>query len=219
MYMMSQHESDATRRERARLVALLRREGIRDERVLAAMARVPRHTFLPSAARYRAYEDRAQSIGWGQTISQPWIVARMTELAEVGPDSKVLDVGTGSGYQAAVLAELGAQVYGIELLAELAEQASERLDLLGYDNVDVVRGDGYGGRPDRAPYDAIIVAAAPKEVPSSLIKQLKPGGRLVIPVGPERGIQSLQLVVKTEQGEVEVSDQLPVRFVPLVRGN
>jgi len=193
--------------------------GIRNERVLAVMQKVPRHEFVPEAVRAEAYHDRTLPIGQGQTISQPYIVAFMTEVADPQPGQRVLEIGTGSGYQAAVLAELADEVYTIELLPELAEQARKRLERLGYGNVHVKPGDGYQGWPERAPFDAIVVTCGAKEVPEPLFQQLKHGGKLVIPVGGMDEEQSLRVVTKGPEGMREVQDLLPVRFVPLRRAD
>lgn len=192
----------------------LRMRDIDDERVLAVMGRVPRHEFVPPEDRGAAYEDGPLPIGHGATISQPYIVALMTQLAQVAPGQRVLDVGTGSGYQAAVLAELGAEVYGVEIVDALAQAASERLSRLGYDAVTVRQGDGHLGWPEHAPFDAIIVAAATPSVPAALLEQLAIGGRMVIPVGPA-GDQSLELIVRDVDG-LRRRHVTPVRFVPLV---
>ncbi len=189
--------------------------GVTDPGVLGAMRTVPRHEFVPPGLRIEAYEDRPLPIGHGQTISQPYIVALMTELAAVKPGERVLEIGTGSGYQAALLAELGAEVYGIEIVEPLATAARDRLRRLGYDGVQVRHGDGYRGWPEAAPFAAIVVAAAPPEVPPALIEQLAPGGRLVIPVGGTE--QELRLLVKTPAG-LETRVVVPVRFVPMVHG-
>jgi len=186
--------------------------GVRDPKVLAAMRKVPRHLFIPEANRSLAYEDRPVSIGHDQTISQPYIVAAMTELAAVGPGDKVLEIGTGSGYQAAVLAELVEHVYTIEIVEPLAKSAKDSLKSLGYKNVTVIHGDGYRGLPDKAPFDAIVVTAAPKDVPKPLIDQLALGGRMVIPVGEVH--QELKLLVKTKKG-LEARKVFDVRFVPM----
>ena len=181
------------------------------------MRTVPRHEFVPEAFRNAgAYRDSPLPIGSGQTISQPYIVALMTDLADAGPDSTVLEIGTGSGYQAAVLAEFVGQVYTIEIIEELGRRAAETLERLDYGNVSVKIGDGYQGWPEFAPFDAILVTAAPETIPEPLIEQLKPGGRMVIPVGPEYTIQSLQVLEKTAEGETRVTDVLPVRFVPFL---
>jgi protein-L-isoaspartate(D-aspartate) O-methyltransferase len=193
--------------------------GYVDPRVLAVMDKVPRQEFVPDRYRDDAYDDRPLSIGHGQTISQPFIVALMTDMLEIGPDDIVLEIGTGSGYQAAVLARLVGDVHTIEIVPELAESAKERLERLGYDNVHTYTGDGYYGRLDAAPFDAIMVTAAAHQVPPPLIQQLKPGGRMVIPVGSGFALQHLMLVEKDEDGQVRTRQTLPVRFVPLTRGS
>ncbi|MEM9459421.1 MAG: protein-L-isoaspartate(D-aspartate) O-methyltransferase [Myxococcota bacterium] len=185
---------------------------IRDPRVLAAMGEVPRHAFVSDAAQSVAYRDGPLPIGHGVTISQPYIVALMTQRAQVQRGSRVLDVGTGSGYQAAVLAALGAEVYGIEIIEPLAEAAIERLARLGYP-ATIQAGDGYRGWPEHAPFDAIILAAAPHAVPPPLVEQLAVGGRLVLPVG-ERGRQVLMVVTRTSAGS-ERERVIPVAFVPM----
>lgn len=190
-----------------------------DARVMAVMGEVPRHAFVPETARSLAYVDRPLPIGYGQTISQPYIVALMSHLLAVGPGDTVLEVGTGSGYQAAVLDALGARVRSIEIVKPLAEQAGERLARLGYRRTEVRAGDGYFGWPQAAPFDAIIVTAAAGHVPPPLIEQLRPGGRMIIPVGPAFMLQHLMLVTKTESGEVSSDILLPVRFVPLTGGH
>lgn len=192
----------------------LRRRGITDERVLGAMRRVPRELFVAPDDRVRAYEDGALPIGCGQTISQPFVVAAMCQLLALQGHERVLDVGTGSGYGAAVLAELAAEVVSIERVPELAEQARAALDAAGYGNVEVRVGDGSLGAPDRAPFDAVAVAAAAPGVPDSLYGQLAPGGRMVLPRG-SRSSQRLVLVVRTPAGPVE-QGSMRVRFVPLV---
>jgi protein-L-isoaspartate(D-aspartate) O-methyltransferase len=191
--------------------------GVRDARVLAAMRAVPRHEFVPEPERRYAYEDYPLPIGHDQTISQPYIVALMTELARPSPTDVVLEVGTGSGYQAAVLAKLLARVRTIELEPELAASAAARLVRLGYANVVVRQGDGYHGWPDEAPFDVIVVTAAPEEVPPALVAQLKPGGRLVIPVGPVHDVQELRVIEKDTAGKTRTRTVIPVRFVPLRR--
>jgi protein-L-isoaspartate(D-aspartate) O-methyltransferase len=192
----------------------LRERDIEDERVLAAMERVPRHVFVPPELREHAYEDAALPIGSGQTISQPYMVARICEALALTGRERVLDVGTGSGYQAAVLAELVAEVDTIERLPELAERARESLRAAGYDRVRVHVGDGTRGLADRAPFDAIAVAAAAPELPKALYEQLEPRGRLVVPVG-RRGVQRLEVVVRSPEGPAIVRS-VPCRFVPLV---
>jgi protein-L-isoaspartate(D-aspartate) O-methyltransferase len=190
---------------------------VRDAAVLRVLREVPRHRFVPEHLVRHAYADHPLPIGGGQTISQPYIVAAMTELAGIRPDDRVLEVGTGSGYQAAVLSRLAREVYTIEILPELAASARERLLRLGYTNVTVQAGDGYLGWPEHAPFDAILVTAAPDDVPEPLIEQLKPGGRMVIPVGPTYAVQSLLVVEKDAEGVVRQRNVMPVRFVPLVR--
>jgi protein-L-isoaspartate(D-aspartate) O-methyltransferase len=187
--------------------------------VIDAMSKVAREEFVPEELRARAYENRPLPIGSGQTISQPFIVALMTDLAAVGPESVVLEVGTGSGYQAAVLAEIVDHVYTIEIVEPLGRRATETLARLGYDNVTTRIGDGYRGWPEAAPFDAIVVTAAPEEVPVPLIEQLKVGGRIVIPVGPQDRTQSLRVLEKSIDGSVETSEVLPVMFVPFTRDN
>ena len=184
--------------------------------VMRALEDVPRHEFVPPERKSRAYENRPLPIGYGQTISQPYIVALMTDLLEVGPGSIVLEVGTGSGYQAAVLAELGVRVFSVEIIPPLAESAMRRLERLGYRDVVVKLGDGYYGWAEHAPFDAIIVTAAAGHVPPPLVQQLVAGGRMVIPVGPRFAVQHLLLVEKgAEEGQVFARSILPVRFVPL----
>ena len=190
----------------------IRARGVLDEKVLAAMGKVPRHLFVPEELAGAAESDEPLPIGYGQTISQPYIVALMTELAGLEGGETVLEVGTGSGYQAAVLAEIAAHVFSIEIVEPLAASAAERLRRLGYANVVVRQGDGYRGWPGEAPFDAIIVTAAPDHVPEPLVAQLKVGGRLVIPVGDLS--QELLTITKTENGTV-TERQIPVRFVPM----
>jgi len=191
--------------------------GIRNVRVLEAMRTVPRHEFVPEAYRGLAYEDSPLPTRSGQTISQPYIVALMTESIDPSPGQRVLEVGTGSGYQAAVLAKLVRDVYTIEILPELAKSAAERLERLKISNVHVREGDGYLGWPEQAPFDSILVTAAAGEIPEPLVEQLKPGGRLVIPVNTNQGYQSLQVIEKDVNGGKKIRDLIPVRFVPLVR--
>ena len=186
-----------------------------DARVLEAMARVPRHEFVPAGLVDVAYRNRPLPIGHGQTISQPYIVAIMTDLLGLEPGQRVLEIGTGSGYQAAVLAEFGALVWSIEIVPALAEQAAERLPRLGYDEVETRQGDGYYGWPEEAPFDAIIVTAAASHVPPPLLQQLKPGARMIIPVGSPFSTQQLLLVTRDENEQVRTRQVLPVRFVPL----
>ena len=186
--------------------------------VMAAMAKVPRHKFVPPDEVPYAYENRPLPIGYGQTISQPYIVALMTDLTQVGPGDVVLEIGTGSGYQAAILAELAQAVYTMEIIEPLAVQAGERLGRLGYAKVQTRLGDGYHGWPEHGPYDAILVTAAASHVPPPLIAQLKAGGRMVIPVGAPFMIQYLLLIEKAGDGSVSTRQVLPVSFVPLVGG-
>ena len=188
--------------------------GVKNPRVLAVVAEIPRHEFVPEAAASFAYSDGPLRIGHGQTISQPFIVASMTELLDPQPGDTVLEIGTGSGYQAAVLARLVKRVYSIEVVPELASSARKRLRELGYDNVEVITGDGYAGLAEHAPFDGIMVTAAPASVPPPLIEQLAVGARLVIPVGV--AAQDLRVIERTEDG-ISQRSEYPVRFVPFVR--
>ena len=202
--------------QRQRMVTeQLKARGISDERVLNAMNKVPREEFVPPDSRDGSYEDGPLPIGYGQTISQPYIVAFMTEQLRLKPSDRVLEIGTGSGYQAAILAELMSQVYSIEIVEPLAKNAEATLQRLGYENVHVKIGDGYKGWPEAAPFDAIIVTCAPDRVPQPLVDQLKDGGRMVIPVG-DRIAQELYLLEK-KNGQLKQSATLPVRFVPMAR--
>ena len=205
---------EALRAERESLVSELGSGGF-NERVLAALGRVPRHEFVPGSVRSQAYENRPLPIGRGQTISQPLIVALMTDLLEVKSGDRVLEIGTGSGYQAAVLAELGVLVYTIEIDPELGRRAADTLSRLGYAGVNTRIGDGFQGWPEQAPFDAVIVTAAPTSIPPPLLAQLKAGGRLVVPVGAAFAPQSLLLVTKQADGGIETRKVLPVAFVPL----
>jgi protein-L-isoaspartate(D-aspartate) O-methyltransferase len=193
--------------------------GVRDPEVLRVLRAVPRHLFVPEAARSLAYADRPVPIGYGQTISQPYIVGFMTELLAPARSHKVLEIGTGSGYQAAVLSALARQVFSIEIVPELARSATATLKKLGYENVTVRLGDGYKGWPDAAPFDRIILTAAPPEIPKTLLDQLAPGGKLVAPVGSSVFSQELVVVDKTPDGKLKKRSALPVMFVPMVRGN
>ena len=194
------------------------REGVRDSATLAAMRSVPRHEFVPAIVRDLAYENAPLPIGYEQTISQPYVVAFMTEQLRPRAGMKVLEIGTGSGYQAAILAAAGCQVYTIEIVEPLATAAAAVLARLGYHRVHVRHGDGYQGWPDQAPFDAVIVTAAAPEIPAALLDQLAPGGRLIMPVGPRDGMQWLELVEKDARGRLGRRTLLPVRFVPLVEG-
>jgi protein-L-isoaspartate(D-aspartate) O-methyltransferase len=206
-------DSYAAARQRMVETQMMTRD-ITDPEVLAAMQKVPRHLFVPPEDVDRAYGDHPLPIGYGQTISQPYMVAAMSQLLDVKPGDKILEIGTGSGYQAAVLAELTDQVYTVEIIEELAESAAARLRELGYTQVHIKNADGYFGWEEYAPYDAIIVTAAPDHIPQPLVKQLKEGGRLVIPVGPQGSLQTLWLVEK--KGDQVLSRQvMGVVFVPL----
>jgi protein-L-isoaspartate(D-aspartate) O-methyltransferase len=190
-------------------------KGRLDEAILEVIGRVPRHAFVPEALRGEAYANRPLPIGYGQTISQPYIVALMTDLLEPGPDDVMLEVGTGSGYQAAVLAALVRRVYTIEIVPELGRSAAERLARLGCANVETRVGDGYYGWPEAGPFDGIVVTAVAGHIPPPLIRQLKPGGRMVVPLGQPFGVQQLVRVTKDAQGNLTTQQVLPVRFVPL----
>lgn len=211
--------AERRRRMLAEIAATYReaRTGRPDPRVMEAIGKVPRHEFVPPSLAASAYDNRPLPIGAGQTISQPYIVALMTDLARLQPSHRVLEVGTGSGYQAAILGELAAQVHTIEILPALAATAKERLARLGYRNIEVVAGDGYEGMESRAPFDAILVTAGADHVPPALVRQLRPGGRMVIPVGPALSVQELTVVEKSADGSVATRRVLPVRFVPLTR--
>jgi len=190
-----------------------------DERVMKAMEKVPRHEFVPEDMRDLAYINGPVSIGHGQTISQPYIVALMTALLSPQPDHKVLDVGTGSGYQAAILSRLVNTVYSVEIVSSLAEQAKSRFQALGYHNIKVNIDDGYAGWLDESPYDGIVVAAATPVIPIALVQQLNPGGIMVLPLGDPNKYQELITVNKTMQGEISTRSILPVSFVPMVGGD
>jgi protein-L-isoaspartate(D-aspartate) O-methyltransferase len=195
----------------------IRQRGVTDARVLDAMRRVPRERFVPDDATARAYDDTPLAIGFGQTISQPYIVAYMTEALAIQPSHRVLEIGTGSGYQAAVLGLLARDVYTVEIVPQLARAASAVLKELGHTNVHVREGDGYAGWVEHAPFDRIMVTAAPDEIPQPLIDQLAPGGRLVIPVGSQGETQWMTIVEKTAKGVAE-RRTIPVQFVPFTRG-
>jgi protein-L-isoaspartate(D-aspartate) O-methyltransferase len=188
------------------------------DRVMAALAAVPREKFVASGDEGYAYRNMARAIGHGQTVSQPFIVALMTDMLEVGAEDRVLEIGTGSGYQAAVLAGLVGRLYSIETVPELAQLAQERLRGMGFSNIETRLGDGYAGWPEEAPFDAIIVTAAAPSIPKALVDQLKPGGRMAIPVGEPKGPQTLMLGVKRADGGLDLQKTLPVAFVPMVTG-
>lgn len=206
------------RQQRAEMVSVIRRDGVVDAGTLRAIGAVPRHEFVPAGYRPHAYENRPLPIGHGQTISQPYIVAFMTEILQLSPGMKVLEVGTGSGYQAAVLAEVGCEVYTVEIFEALATEATERLQRLGFDNVTSRHADGRYGWSRHAPYDAVIVTAAGGSIPPALIEQLKLGGRMIIPVGSLYGVQHLILVEKVSNTDVRTRSVLPVTFVPILKG-
>jgi protein-L-isoaspartate(D-aspartate) O-methyltransferase len=222
---MAQSQADTMSAERAGMLAAIRESVLESasytgrsqlsERVMSAMGSVPREEFVLPSYRRMAYDNTPLPIAAGQTISQPLIVALMTDLLDPQPSDVVLEVGTGSGYQAAILSGLVKQVYSVEIVEELAVSAAAVLDRLGYDNVTVRAGDGYAGWPEHAPFDGIIVTAAADEIPPPLLQQLKPGGKLVIPVGAEHGYQELLLIEVGEVGEIHERSVLPVRFVPL----
>jgi protein-L-isoaspartate(D-aspartate) O-methyltransferase len=203
--------------DRNTMVRVIRGYGLDDPAVLKVMGTVPRHEFVPKARRNMAYYDSPLPIGHGQTISQPYMVAEMTRLLKLTPDSRVLEIGTGSGYQAAVLTGFTRHVRTVEIIPPLAEQASRRLKRLGYDVVEVRCADGYHGWPGGGSFDAIIVTCASGQIPPPLIRQLKPGGRMIIPVGRAFAVQSLMLVEKAKDGTVRSRSLMPVRFVPLTR--
>ena len=194
----------------------IRGRGVRDERVLDAMRRVPRHELVPPSSLTRAYEDTPLQIGEGQTISQPYIVGLMTEMLRVGADDRVLEVGTGSGYQTAVLAELARTTFTVEIREELARRARLNLEKLGFTNIDFRIGDGYAGWPEAASFDCIVVTAGAEGIPPKLVAQLRPGGRMVIPVGDTLRGQILQLVTKQSDEAIDTKDTVPVRFVPMI---
>jgi len=218
-------DADAYARARDRLIEIIKADVVAtrdhlqqdalDPRVIGALRKVPRHLFVPASQKEHAYENRPLPIGHGQTISQPYIVAIMTELLQPQPDHRVLEVGTGSGYQAAVLAELVESVYTIEIIEPLAQQGAENLHSAGYHKVHTRVGDGYYGWESAAPFDGILVTAVASHIPPPLIKQLKPGGRMVIPVGAPFMTQYLMLVVKEREGQISTRQILPVSFVPL----
>jgi len=215
--IMSHAEDTSYKAQREAMVrSQIKGRGIKSEAVLKAMQTVPRHLFVPYNMREYAYTDRPLQIGFEQTISQPYIVAYMTEALNIKPGDKVLEIGTGSGYQAAVLSAIGAEVFSIEIIPKLAEMAQENLRNNGYTNVRVKCGNGYNGWPEEAPFDAIIITAAPETIPQTLIDQLKTGGTMILPVGPVHSIQTLKKVVKKPHG-IKQTTLLPVRFVPMIK--
>jgi len=210
-------DTEGYRQERSSLVASIRaRERIKPS-VAEALLEVPRHAFVPEGQRHRAYDDSPLTIGHGQTISQPTVVAMMTDALDLDGDEVVLEVGTGSGYQAAVLSRIAKRVESIEIVEPLAERAKATLARLGYDNVRVHVGDGYAGLPGLAPFDRIIITAAPPEIPSELEKQLATGGKMVVPIGPRFAVQDLLVLEKQPDGTMKRISLGPVRFVPMVR--
>jgi protein-L-isoaspartate(D-aspartate) O-methyltransferase len=211
-------ERDAYERQREDMVRLIEAYGVRDSATRAAMRSVPRHEFVPRESAGRAYNDHPLPIGYGQTISQPYIVAFMTEILNASPGMKILEVGTGSGYQAAVLGEIGCEVFTVEIFEALATSARQRLERLGFENVTVRHADGHYGWEEEAPFDAVIVTAAAGHIPPALVEQLRPGGRMVIPVGSVYGVQNLILVEKHSEEDVRTRSLLPVRFVPMLQG-
>lgn len=209
---------DSTARLRERMVSeQIQQRGIRHPRVLQAMRATPRHLYIPTHARAAAYDDHPVPIGYGATISQPYIVALMTELLDPSPRHRILEIGTGSGYQAAILAQLAAEIYSIEIVPELARSAAQTLRSLGHTNVSVRQGDGYKGWPERAPFDRVILTAAPPAIPQALLDQLAPSGRLVAPVGT-LGSQELVLIEKNPDGSTRRRTVCPVAFVPMRPG-
>lgn len=216
---MEDLEEEMLAHERDEMVEVLKRYGIRDRRVLMAMGKIRRHVFIPETHCEHgvAYGDHPWGIGEGQTISQPYIVAYMTEKLQLQPGERVLEIGTGSGYQAAVLAELGVYVYSIEVISNLAQHARDVLVSEGYgDRILVLTGDGYKGWAEQAPFDAVIVTCAPEDVPRTLVDQVKEGGRMILPVGAS-GVQRL-VVLRKRAGKIKMENDLPVRFVPMVAG-
>jgi protein-L-isoaspartate(D-aspartate) O-methyltransferase len=221
----AQDEEDAMRKARQRMVKEIELDvtvtsayigrGQLSQEIMRIMGEVPRHEFVPEDERGAAYVNAPLPIGYGQTISQPYIVALMTDLLAVSRDAKVLEVGAGSGYQAAVLSHLVKEVHSIEIIPQLAQSCRERIARLGYANITIHEGDGYYGLEDEAPFDAIVVTAAASTIPPPLVRQLMPGGRLVIPVGTPFAVQHLMLVEKNKQGEISMRQVLPVQFVPL----
>ena len=215
--IFAQNDKDYEELREAMVKMQIESRGVKDEDVLSVMRDVPRHLFIDESLWPKAYSDGPLPIGHGQTISQPYIVAFMTELLRPDTHHMVLEIGTGSGYQAAVLAKLVHHVYTIEIVPELGRNAKAALKRLGYDNISVRVGDGYKGWPEEEPFDRIIVTAAPEKVPEALVDQLKPGGRMVLPVGPRWWGQDLLVIEKNERGKVVRKNTIPVRFVPMIR--
>ena len=215
--IFAQNDKDYEELREAMVKTQIESRGIKDEDVLSVMRDVPRHLFIDESLWPKAYSDGPLPIGHGQTISQPYIVAFMTELLRPDTHHMILEIGTGSGYQAAVLAKLVHHVYTIEIVPELGRNAKAALKRLGYDNISVRVGDGYKGWPEEEPFDRIIVTAAPEKVPEALVDQLKPGGRMVLPVGPRWWGQDLLVIEKNERGKVVRKNTIPVRFVPMIR--
>ncbi|HKZ67013.1 MAG TPA: protein-L-isoaspartate(D-aspartate) O-methyltransferase [Chitinophagaceae bacterium] len=211
-----QQEQDFAKRREEMVKAQIEKRGIKDAATLAALRKIPRHLFVPQNIIDDAYDDRPLPIGYGQTISQPFIVAYMTEIVKPKPDHRVLEIGTGSGYQAAVLSAIVKEVYTIEIVDSLGTQARNRLSKLNYKNITVKTGDGYHGWKEKSPFDAIVVTAAAEHIPPPLIEQLKEGGRMIIPIGSPFMVQQLMLVEK-KGGKTRTSSLMPVRFVPFKR--
>ncbi len=203
-------------KERQKMIEKLKEYGIRNQKVLSVMSEIPRHKFIPEYYRSYAYEDTPLPIGFNQTISQPYIVALMTELLDIQPEDKILEIGTGSGYQAAVLGKLSKEVYTIEIIEELCSRSQKILKELQFNNIQVICGDGYEGYKEKAPYDKILLTAAPKELPEELLKQLKINGILVAPIGDVKEIQILYKFTKTKEG-LKKESVIPVRFVPMIK--
>ncbi len=224
--VMAEQDYSAARAEMVSAVETMARQSgpftghpVLAEPVMQALGKVPRHRFVPDELRHAAYRNRALPIGHDQTISQPYIVALMSDLAMLEAGDKVLEIGTGSGYQAAILAELGVEVYSIEIIPELGREARQTLEQLGYEDLHLRIGDGYQGWPEAAPFDAILVTAAPPEIPQALIDQLATNGRMVIPVGPVSGEQTLKVIGKQADGSTRSREIVPVGFVPMTRGD
>ena len=211
-----QQQKDFVQRREEMVKLQIETRGIKDQATLAALRKVPRHLFVPKSIMDDAYDDRPLPIGYGQTISQPYIVAYMTEIVKPKPDHRVLEIGTGSGYQAAVLSEIVKEVYTIEIIDTLGSQARNRLSKLNYKNITVKTGDGYYGWKEKSPFDAIVVTAAAEHIPPPLIEQLKEGGRMIIPVGSPFMVQQL-MVVEKKAGKIRTTSMMPVRFVPFKR--